>query len=319
MPKPPPSSLFLWRCVNCRWPCSKKFTCMVLITALLTLIALFIPTLRNMLLHPVWPKPWREMSTLEVISIKFASENSEEVYTNDCFMMTQPDVLESDIDRTKFMFYSHVYTTELQAVEHQRFFPVLRDDEKMRLLHAYLVVDSRLQKAGVEFFLVEGSLLGVHRHHGMVPWDDDIDIAISVVHRGTVSKLLGCIQGFRLVVSHVGHWKFFSNSSQHHYPFVDIFFYDENENYVWAVTDYLRQTVIFPKKHTFPLTTATWEGLVVPVPKDINYILRSVFDFEMCQSPSYNHKTSQSIAESEMSKIKCSSLAYLYVMFNLKY
>lgn len=292
---------------------------MVLLTALLTLIAMFIPIVRNLLLHPVWPKPWREMSTLEVISIKLAAENPEEHDTNHCFMKTQPDVSESDIDRTKFMFYSHVYTTELQAFEHQRFFPVLRDDEKISLLHAYLVVASGLQKAGVEFFLVEGSLLGVHRHHGMVPWDDDIDIAINVVHRGTVSKRLGCIQGFKLMVSHVGHWKFFSNSSHNHYPFVDIFFYDENENYVWAVTDYLRQTVIFPKKHTFPLTTATWEGLVVPVPKDINYILRSVFEFEMCQSPSYNHETGHSIPDREMSYIKCSSLAYLYVMFNLKY
>lgn len=33
-------------------------------------------------------------------------------------------------------------------------------------------------KHGLRYFLVEGSLLGAIRHQGMIPWDDDIDVAL---------------------------------------------------------------------------------------------------------------------------------------------
>ncbi|CAG5135320.1 unnamed protein product [Candidula unifasciata] len=300
-------------------PCSRRFSCIVLVVALLTVILLFIPATRNLLLSPIWPKTWREMGTLQALTIKFSPELPEEPDIKHCYIKTEPGVSLSDIDKSKVMFHSDVYKAELRQAEHRLFFPPLKEDEKLTLLHTYLVVATSLQKAGIAFMLVEGSLLGVHRHRGMVPWDDDIDIAISVLNRKSVGRLLGCIQGFDLVVSYVGHWKFFPNSTQHghHFPFIDIFFYAEDEDYLWAVTDYLKQTVVFPKKHTFPLNTASFEGLIVPVPKDTDYILRSVFDFETCQSSSYNHKEGMSIPE--MSTVPCSSLTYLYTMFNLKY
>lgn len=34
------------------------------------------------------------------------------------------------------------------------------------------------EKYGLRYYLVEGSLLGAVRHQGMIPWDDDIDVAL---------------------------------------------------------------------------------------------------------------------------------------------
>lgn len=34
------------------------------------------------------------------------------------------------------------------------------------------------EKHGLRYYLVEGSMLGAVRHEGMIPWDDDIDVAL---------------------------------------------------------------------------------------------------------------------------------------------
>jgi len=49
---------------------------------------------------------------------------------------------------------------ELQAIE----FSILKD------------LDAFCRKHKISYFLAEGTLLGAIRHHGFIPWDDDIDV-----------------------------------------------------------------------------------------------------------------------------------------------
>ena len=44
---------------------------------------------------------------------------------------------------------------------------------------------------------------------------------------------------------------------------MDIFFYDENDDYLWAVCDYNRPSLLTKKSNVFPVVTKMFEGMLV--------------------------------------------------------
>lgn len=50
-------------------------------------------------------------------------------------------------------------------------------EESRSIMHEILKdIDAFCRKEGIKYTLGEGSLIGAVRHHGMIPWDDDMDI-----------------------------------------------------------------------------------------------------------------------------------------------
>ena len=51
---------------------------------------------------------------------------------------------------------------------------------QQRLIEMADAVTAILDRRGIRYLMAYGSLLGAVRHQGFIPWDDDIDIAMSV-------------------------------------------------------------------------------------------------------------------------------------------
>ena len=59
-----------------------------------------------------------------------------------------------------------------------------------KLLEMMKDIDKICQKNDINYFLAGGSCLGAVRHHGFIPWDDDMDIAMSRVEYNKFVKAL---------------------------------------------------------------------------------------------------------------------------------
>ena len=66
--------------------------------------------------------------------------------------------------------------------------------EETKLL---LKVVSFLNKNNLDYYLFSGTLLGAVRHKGFIPWDDDIDIAMTRPH---FEKLVAIMKNNKLLI-----------------------------------------------------------------------------------------------------------------------
>ncbi len=57
--------------------------------------------------------------------------------------------------------------------------PIEGDELRSMLLEMLVSVDTFCRELGIAYYLYAGTLLGAARHHGFIPWDDDIDVMMA--------------------------------------------------------------------------------------------------------------------------------------------
>ncbi|XP_064630550.1 uncharacterized protein RP689-like [Lineus longissimus] len=200
-----------------------------------------------------------------------------------------------------------MYISQTCMTDHER--KVLQD-----IFHRFYEVAN---KHNVTYFLHYGSLLGSWRHHGMIPWDDDMDVAVHIRDRGRIMQIFDPADNADYIAFDTGDpsrgLKFYSN--QHSvmipqkvwkWPFLDISFYDDNQTHIWDTygPDSHRK---FLKNEVFPLRKRPFEGVMVNCPRNPLYVIRKLFgDENVCAASKTNHM--HELRHPEVVRVDCHEL-----------
>lgn len=166
-------------------------------------------------------------------------------------------------------------------------------------------------KEKISFMLYGGSLLGSYRHHGKIPWDDDVDVLVGSKFKQRLRQILETESDWSNFLSvqtnTLSQWKVYRKADDH-WPFIDVFFYDENQTHLWDTAPQYQGRFVYHKKDVFPFKFRLFNGLCMPVPKNIRVILEQNYDVDRCQSPSFNHFTNSRIPSKRRLNLPCNQL-----------
>jgi len=180
--------------------------------------------------------------------------------------------------------------------------------DRRLMLSTFSALVKALDKANVTYFMYGGTLIGSVRHHGPIPWDDDLDVIMAYADRSkAVSALSVLSPDFKLYKPPESQmsllqWKLYSSSAvprsllpkPYRWPFVDIFFFDENSTHIWDVEkEYYDAGFVWPKGVVFPLRKRPFGNIVVPAPCNFVEFLTTNYpgaEMAQCSSPTFNHR-----------------------------
>nr|KAG5706542.1 hypothetical protein BaRGS_028713 [Batillaria attramentaria] len=280
---------------------------MLVLVMIALCVFIFIPT-RNLLLSPVLPGHWYDHSTVRLLKTYFGERHNfplKNLASHKNSSDLKPQLLQvnvSDVAKFREAAYPEFYARREQLAARAKgdneaarklslvdpFKPVLTVEERAQLLFTVDVFVRACRKHGLMFFLGEGTVLGAYRHHGLVPWDDDVDIYVNASQWREVHHVLSNIPGFSLQSTSTGLWKFYLSSlprffnKKFKWPNIDLFWFTEDNTHVWGFTKNFYEFLLIDRSHLLPLASVPWERWRMPVPACWHHYTEQRFDVSEC-------------------------------------
>lgn len=210
----------------------------------------------------------------------------------------------------------------------RHFFPLLSVAQHHTLMRALRVLVAGLEAANVSYHMCGGTLLGSYLHHGLIPWDDDVDLCVTYKDQHQLFAVLQRLKNGKqddnttysfVIPNNQKRWKFFSlngtspirrrTSYTWLVPFVDICLYGEDEDYIWDLSMGPSEKNVkrFNKSIVYPLGWRPFERMKLQSPRHPITYLSQNYDLESCATNSYSHMRESLIAKIQK-KVACSQL-----------
>ncbi|XP_069136800.1 uncharacterized protein [Argopecten irradians] len=199
-------------------------------------------------------------------------------------------------------------------VSNSVFQPQLSNTDAEKMLRTLEMFDKLMTRNNITYILEGGTLIGSFRHHGPIPWDDDVDVMVNASDRSRLAELLPQMRpdfDFFTPVNYA--WKFYDATSKvlpykpFRWPYVDIFFWSNNQTHIYHEMHVRRSQFTAPIYNVLPPVRRKFAHLYLPVPCNLHIGLHSV-NLEICESPRYSHKTEKYLPLSKFASVPCSDL-----------
>ena len=203
--------------------------------------------------------------------------------------------------------------------ELELFKPAVTDNNLCLLVDAVGALCQALTEADIPYFLYGGTLIGSWRHHGLVPWDDDVDVAVDFERLDDLRRALSTLHPyFRYRERSSVSWKFFSerarkiDSQPWRWPFIDICFFDENSTHISEHELQMFPEYVFPREWIFPTVLRPFNGLSLAAPRKTKEVLDWTYNVTECAIGHHSHRREKPKDKSEVTTVACDRLRTVY-------
>jgi hypothetical protein len=180
----------------------------------------------------------------------------------------------------------------------QQFASIMNDSERRIMATMLGRLTDMMDAANLTYHMCGGTLIGSYRHHGMIPWDDDVDIyARWVENRRLEKEVKRRLSKEYTLVKARARWKLYSKRQsvvipgwRWNYPFIDICFVRENDSWVWDYDNDYSPKFSYRRSTVYPLRRRPFMNMSLWAPNDVETYLRTTYDIDKCKSNVYIHK-----------------------------
>uniref|UniRef100_A0A1I8J1S0 Lipopolysaccharide cholinephosphotransferase n=1 Tax=Macrostomum lignano TaxID=282301 RepID=A0A1I8J1S0_9PLAT len=177
------------------------------------------------------------------------------------------------------------------------FKPFVTKQERWVMLRLLKRIDHVFRKYNVTYIIYGGTLLGSHRHHGLVPWDDDVDLLVNKTVRRHLPAMLAAAAPELVLQEAGGHDKIYDGGLSRRtstypwrWPYLDVSFFEENSTHLWDHMATYSHWFVYPKWLVLPTHARPFEHLRLPVPRDTLAFLQLTYGRTgTCLTSAYSH------------------------------